>query len=137
MNEGGDTPFSTLEIDMISKKPKEQHLQYAFTLISIFLEHRTQPSHLPAHFQQRLSMQCCWHPLLCRKYAHRMKDAQASGHYCQALGKCRLPRHTLPCYLFFKIEQIYAINANYNRLSTITQKVGEMKITLRQGFKPP
>lgn len=38
---GGDTPFSTLEIDMISKKPKEQHLQYAFTLISIFLEHRT------------------------------------------------------------------------------------------------
>lgn len=40
MNEGG-TPFSTLEIDMISKKPKEQHLQYAFTLISIFLEHRT------------------------------------------------------------------------------------------------
>ena len=37
----------------------------------------------------------------------------------------------------YKIEQIYAINANYNRLSTITQKVGEMKITLRQGFKPP
>jgi hypothetical protein len=96
MNEGGDTPFSTLEIDMISKKP-----------------------------------------LLCRKYAHRMKDAQASGHYCQALGKCRLPRHTLPCYLFFKIEQIYAINANYNRFSTITQKVGKMKITLKQGYKPP
>ena len=40
MNEGGDTPFSTLEIDMISKKPKEQHLQYAFTLISFFF--RTQ-----------------------------------------------------------------------------------------------
>ena len=67
-----------------------------------------------------------------------MKDEQASGHYCQALGKCRLPRHTLlPCYLFFKIVQFYAINANYNRFSIITQKVGEMKITLKQGFKPP
>ncbi len=36
-------PPSILEIDMISKKLKEQHLQYAFTFISIFsfLEHRT------------------------------------------------------------------------------------------------
>ena len=31
-------PPSILEIDMISKKLNEQHLQYAFTLISIFLE---------------------------------------------------------------------------------------------------
>ena len=66
-----------------------------------------------------------------------MKDEQASGHCYQVLGKCCLPRHTLPCYLFFKIEQFYAINANYNRFSTIIQKVGEMKITLKQGFKPP
>lgn len=40
---GKCAPPSILEIDMISKKLKEQHLQYAFTFISIFsfLEHRT------------------------------------------------------------------------------------------------
>ena len=32
-------------------------------------------------------MQCCWHPLLCRRYAHHLKDAQASGCCSQALGK--------------------------------------------------
>ena len=31
-------------------------------------------------------MQCCWHPLLCRRYAHHLKDAQASGCCRQALG---------------------------------------------------
>ena len=45
MNEGEGkcAPPSILEIDMISKKLNEQHLQYAFTFISIFsfLEHRT------------------------------------------------------------------------------------------------
>ena len=44
MNEGRvNVPPSILEIDMISKKLNEQHLQYAFTFISIFsfLEHRT------------------------------------------------------------------------------------------------
>lgn len=33
-----------------------------------------------------------------------MKDEQASGHCYQVLGKCCLPRHTLPCYLFFKMS---------------------------------
>ena len=44
MNEGeGKCAPLILEIDMISKKLNEQHLQYAFTFISIFsfLEHRT------------------------------------------------------------------------------------------------
>lgn len=102
-----------------------------------FSTHKILRSHPLAHFQQSLSIQYCWHPLLCRRYAHRLKDAQALGHCCQALGMCRLPCHTLSCYLFFTIEQIYAINANYNRFSTIIQKVGEIKIILKQGFKPP
>lgn len=39
--------------------------------------------------------------------------------------------------LTFKSELYDTINTACNRFLTITQKVSEMKITLRRGFKPP
>lgn len=39
------------------------------------------------HYRTNLSEQYDWHPSPCRRYAHHLKDAQASGCCSQALGK--------------------------------------------------
>ena len=88
-----------------------------------FSTHKILRSHPLAHFQQNLSIQYCWHPLLCRRYAHRLKDAQALGHCCQALGMCRLPCHTLSCYLFFKIEPRRTRQTLWRAVQMLTQKL--------------